>query len=231
MGDGSVGDPSIALLPLSGLVHFPHTELALRGSEPAFRQMVEDILAGEESQHWIGIVLPKPGWDPSARPHPDVYPDGTAGRILDTEFQTDGQTEVLLHGEFRFELRSEVLDGPYRRAVVHPLDEPWLNERDAGIVAVRSGLLEALRSLAGDLGERFPLDQTQVEGLAAGCFFEELVNRIAAALDLSDRHKLQLLHETLPERGLSVLSILQERQSLLDLVRPFRHLSPGTQQN
>ena len=56
---------------------------------------------------------------------------------MDLETLPDGHSDLLLYGEFRFELEREIA-GPYRQAVVRPVEEPWLNERDAGIVAVRT---------------------------------------------------------------------------------------------
>jgi hypothetical protein len=94
---------------------------------------------------------------------------------------------------------------------------------------VRKAIVEHLRSLAGELGDKLPLD---VDDLASGdCAFEELVNRIASRVDLPALRKLQLLHESLPERGLSVLSILRSRQQVIDMLRPFRKLASGSEHN
>ena len=112
---------------------------------------------------------------------------------------------------------------------MRPVAEPWLNERDAGIVAVRQGILRLLRSLTPELGDKLPLD---VEDLAANdCAFEELINRVAARVDVPAVRKLQLLTESLPERGLSVLSILRSRQQVVDLLRPFRRRGTDPERN
>jgi hypothetical protein len=107
------------------------------------------------------------------------------------------------------------------------VEEPWLNEHDAGIQAVRKAMTELLCQVAGETGERFPLVDSDLEELAGDCAFEELVNRIAAGLDLPALRKLKLLQQPLPERGLSILSILRNRQQVLDLLRPWRHLAGG----
>jgi hypothetical protein len=71
-----------------------------------------------------------------------------------------------------------------------------------------------------------------VDDLASGdCAFEELVNRIASRVDVPPVRKLQLLTESLPERGLSVLSILRSRRQVMDMLRPFRRLADGTERN
>jgi Lon protease-like protein len=232
MADGTDGGkPRIPLFPLPDVVHFPRTELKLQFFEPRYRRMVRDVVEKREETPWIGIVLLKSGWRPAPGAQPEIYPAGTAGRLMDVDFLPDGQARILLHGEFRFELCCEVGGEPYREAVVQPVEEPWLNERDAGILAVRGGILELLRSLAAELGERFPFGAEEADELGGRCLFEELVNRIAADLDLPPLRKLQLLHEALPERGLSVLSILRRRRQVVDQLRPYRHLARGSSLN
>ena len=176
-------------------------------------------------------MLVKPGLRLDSGGQPAIFPGGTAARIMDLETRPDGQWDILLYGEFRFELEREIADAPYRQAVVRPVAEPWLNERDAGIVAVRQNLLQILRYLAAELGETFPWDLEDLESLSGGCAFEELVNRVAARMDVPPLRKLQLLTESLPERGLSVLSILRSRRQVMDMLRPFRRLADGPEQN
>ena len=216
----------LPLVPLADLVHFPRTELRLHVVDPSYVQLIQDLAALDEDSRWLGVVLLKPGWD---RGRAEVFPGGTAARVLDLETLPDGRADLLLYGEFRFELERELGDGPYRRALVRPVEEPWLNERDAGVVAVRHAIVELLRPLCEELGDKLPLD---VDDLASGdCAFEELVNRIAARVDVPPLRKLQLLCESLPERGLSVLSILRSRRQVMDMLRPFRRLSEGSERN
>ena len=227
-GDKSSGK-RLPLFPLSDLVHFPHTDLKLEIFEQRYRRLVRDVLDGADSEsRWIGLVLLKPG--PRGQ-RPEVFPDGTAGRIVRCELLPDGRTQVLLHGEFRFELDHEIPGEPYRQALVRPIEEPLWNEGDAGIVLVKRALLALARSLAGELGDAFPLAAPELDGLAAGSGFEELVNRIAAELDLPAVQKLALLCESLPDRALSVLSILHSRRQVVAELRPFRHLSGQSQLN
>jgi uncharacterized protein len=226
--------PRLPLFPLADVVHFPRTELKLHVAEPACRRLVRDVIEQDENARWIGIVLLKPGPTLDAGGRPQVFPGGTAGRLLDAELLPDGRSNILLHGEFRFRLCREVADQPYRQALVEPVEEPWLNERDAGIVTVRSGIMALLRDLAAELGDGFPFSAEQVaelDELGGRCAFEELVNRIAADLDVPPVRKQVLLQEALPDRGLSVLSILRSRQLVIDRLRPFRHLAANNQLN
>jgi Lon protease-like protein len=218
----------LPLFPLPDVVCFPRTELKLLVEEPRYLRMVRDLMDREDDARWVGMVLLKPGWSQSYAGRPEVYSGGTASRLIDAENLPDGRSKILLFGDFRFELERELAgDAPYRLAEVRPVEEPWLNEHDAGIRAVRKSLTELLLQVAGETGERFPLNGAELEELAGGCAFEELVNRIASGLDLPPLRKLKLLQQPLPERGLAILSILRNRQQVLDLLRPWRHLAGG----
>ncbi len=219
----------LPLVPLPDLVHFPRTELRLHVIDPSYLPLVQDLARLDEDSRWLGVVLLRPGWNRDPEGRPAIFPGGTAARVMDLEALPDGRSELLLWGEFRFQLERELGDAPYRQALVRPVEEPWLDERDAGIVAVRQAIVELLRSLCQELGDKLPLD---VNDLASGdCAFEELVNRIAARVDVPPLRKLQLLTESLPERGLSVLSILRSRQQVVDMLRPFRRLAEGSENN
>lgn len=233
MADNSGDDTRLPLFPLPDVVCFPRTELRIHIFEARYRRMVEDLLSLEEDDRRIGLVLLKPGWGQAGGAgRPEIFPGGTAGLLVDVEKLPDGGSNLLLRGDFRFELRHELEGGePYRQAVVRPVEEPWLNERDAGIVAVRGAILDFLEKLAEEIGEPFPFDPDDREELTRHCAFEELVNRIAASFDLPPLRKFQLLTESLPERGLSVLSILRSRVQVLDMLRPFRHLAAGSEHN
>jgi Lon protease-like protein len=231
MTDGSDARPCIPLVALSDIVHFPRTALKVQVAEPRYLRLVHDLLAEDEEVRWVGVVLLKPGWGRDAAGRPEIFPGGTAGRLIEAERIADGSARILLVGDFRFELEEEVGDRPYRRGVVRPVEEPALDEEDAGIVAMRRALLERAGKLAAELGERFPFAAEELADLAGHCGFEELINRLAAACDLPPLRKLQLLTESLPERGLSLLSIFDGRRQVLDSLRPFRRLAGGSRHN
>jgi Lon protease-like protein len=220
----------LPLVPLPDVVHFPRTELRLHVNEPRYCRLLRDLEERDEESRWIGVVLLKPGWVQSYEGNPEIFPGGTAGRLMDIEELPDGSANVLLYGDFRFELERECASEPYRQAVVRPVNEPWLNEHDAGILVVRESILTNVRSLAAELGESFPLGNDEIEECEESPF-EELVNRIAAEIDVPVLRKLQLLVESLPERGLSVLSILRSRKQVVDQLRPYRHLADRSHLN
>lgn len=199
-------------------------------ADPSFEELVQDLEACEEDGRWLGLVLIKPGAG-AAADRPDVFSGGTASRVLYAETETDGTAVLVLYGEFRFELERELVQHSYREAVVRPLTEPWLNERDAGIVGMRKALLAILHGLREELGERFPVDADSFSQNAGTFDFEELINHLAAAVDLPALRKQKLLTEPLLDRGLSLLRILDRRRTLLDRLRPFRHLAASADHN
>ena len=230
--DDLLDDVTLPLFPLPNVVHFPHTNLKLQIYEPHYRRMVRDLLERDEEEPLLlGLVLLRPPAEGDDHDRPEVFPNGTAARLLEAEVLDDGSAGLLLHGEFRFSVEREVVGQPFRQAVVRPLAEPRLDERDAGLLAVRGGLLTLVRTLASELGSHFPVDFDKIEDLAHSRSFEQLVNRLAAELDLPPLRKLELLNASLPDRGLSLLSILRSRKQVVDQLRPYRHLAHRAAQN
>ena len=185
-GDGT----RIPLVPLPNVVHFPRTELKLHVVDPAFLPLVHELEEQDEDERWLGVVLIKPGPRFDAQGRPEIFPGGTAARVMDLETQPDGNTDLLLYGELRFELEREIADAPFRQAVVRLKEEPWLDERDAGIRAVRNDLLTQLRNLNEDLGEQFPWDLDDLEALSGGVAHPPLELRVVTATDCRcQRHR------------------------------------------
>src|ERR1044072_7432174 len=140
----------LPLFPLSDFVHFPHTDIEIHVAEPRFRRLVHDVAEQrDEERRWIGVVLMKPGLEGIAG-QPEVFHGGTAGRLVDVEILPDGRSNVLAHGEFRFELKREGASEPYPQALVLPIVEPQRDESDAGIRVVRGGIVQTTRSLAAE---------------------------------------------------------------------------------
>ncbi len=218
------------ILPLSDEVHFPHTELRLRIVEPEAVALVEELYLEAGGECRIGTVLLQPDGEPDARIEPSVFAAGTAARLIEVESGEQG-CDIVLRGEFRFEVEREIGEGPCREAWVRPILEPKLSEVDPEIRTVRRELLACAASLAGELGARFALDPEQVQDLFGELRFEEIVNRLAAHLDIAPLRKLQLLRDRLPDRALHLLSILRSRQQVLDILRPFRHLADNARLN
>lgn len=239
-------DQRLPLIPLSDLVHFPRTVVSLHVQEPRYRRLVRDLLTEEEEEsRLIGLVVVKPGHrrhgsgslgaklhGDAGHPHPrEIFPGGTAGRLVEVEALPDGRSNIVLEGQFRFVVRYEVTSEPYRRAVVEPVEEPTYSDADAGIQMVRGEILDLARLLAKETSGAFPFDQEKLMELSTHSSFEEVVNAFSAGLDVPTLRKLQLLVAALPDRALNLLSILKARHRVLELLRPFRPLAENAEHN
>jgi len=242
----SDNDQRLPLIPLSDLVHFPRTVVSLHVQEPRYRRLVRDLLTEEEEEsRLVGLVLVKPGHRRHGHeghgeqsrgddrlPHPrEIFPGGTAGRLVEVEPLPDGRSNIVLEGQFRFVIRYEVTSEPYRKAIVEPVEEPTYSDADAGIQMVRGEILDLGRQLAEETSGRFPFDQERLTELSTHSSFEEVVNEFSAGLDVPILRKLQLLVAALPDRALNLLSILKARHRVLELLRPFRPLAENAEHN
>jgi len=223
----------IPLFPLPDVVHFPRTDLKLHIFEPRYRRMIRDVVEREEPARWIGMVLLKPGPEPGFGQPPEIFPEGTAGRLVEVDYLPDGRSNIVLRGEFRFAVEREEEDLllPYRRALVRPLEETQVDESDPGVQTIRRELLVIARGLTEEMGEQFPVDAQDLAALTARSSFEGLVNGLAAQLDLPAVRKIDLLESALPERAVELLKILRSRRRVLELLRPYRSLADGAQWN
>lgn len=219
----------IALFPLPNVVHFPRTHLRLHIFEPRYRRLVKDLTKREELDRLIGMVLLKSALGtvgPSG-----IYSAGTAGRLVEVKPLPNGRSNIVLRGEFRFEVVEEVATQPYRQAIVRRIEEPSLNPADPALKAVRDEIVKLSQHIAKEVGKNFPLEGTSLKKLRDDLSFEELVNALAAHLDVPVLRKLDLLTHNLPERALEVLSILRSRQKVLDFLRPYRELASDPRWN
>lgn len=217
----------LPLFPLFDVVHFPHTALHLHVFEPRNRALVRDLEQRVLASPWIGIVLLKPD-GALADDRPEVYAAGTAGRLQAVEHLPDGTSNIVLRGEFRFEIERELDNRPYREALVRPIGELRVREDDPDVVELRRELSELVRALRHEIGDRFPVE---LAGLEPSGPFVALVNHVAADLDLPAPRKLELLAQPLPQRAELLTRILRSRRRVLDLLRPYRRFAVAAEAN
>ena len=183
--------PTLKIFPLGEVVLFPDTLLPLHVFEPRYRKMLADAMASDRT---IGMVLVR-GVDGPIRPappenpdHPEVYPVGCAGRIVEHESLEGGRSLIVLRGSVRFRIRRELESGePYRIVEAQALYEapvpaesmrPW---RDS----LRDLVAEYVSALGGD--------REPVERVFAKLDLEGLVNYLCASLPLTVVEKQSLL--------------------------------------
>jgi Lon protease-like protein len=176
---------TIPLFPLPTVVLFPNVLLALHIFEPRYRQMVNDVLAGERM---IGMVLLQPGYEEDYERTPPVYEIGCAGLVTHVERLPDGRFNLVLRGLERFRILSEEPTSSgvlYRRAAVVPLTEPAAPPPHELLKAERQKLETLLAPLfTGTLAAR---------GLPPQMPDDELINALAQYLELEPIEKQALL--------------------------------------
>jgi Lon protease-like protein len=172
---------SIPLFPLPNVVLFPQVLLPLHIFEPRYRQMVQDVAAGDEL---VGMILLRGEEDPTGSAR-DVYTVGCAGRLVRKVDLPDGRSNILLQGVREFVPREQQFDRPYRTAAVD-----WLPavERDFRLPAdTRQRMVACIRAALGakQEGAGILADPTVSD--------EMLVNLFAFALDFPVAEKQSLL--------------------------------------
>ncbi|MBZ0102552.1 MAG: LON peptidase substrate-binding domain-containing protein [Thermoanaerobaculia bacterium] len=218
----------LPLFPLPDLVHFPGTPLPLHIFQPRYRQLVAELLARPEQERRIGMILVARDADSGVS---ELLEPGCAGRLVAHQPLADGRSNIVLLGEFRFAVERELSGRPWRQAVVRPLSEqvPLLEAERADELGRE---ITALAAAVARLSEgRFPLDSAELGGAGRPGGLMELVNRLAARLDLPALRKQTLLADEPLARAGEIAGILRSRLRLLDSLDPFRHLAARSEAN
>ena len=137
----------LPIFPLPDVTFFPHTLLPLHIFEARYRAMITDCLARDRR---LSVVRLEPGYEAAYDGKPPVCPVAGAGRIVRCERLATGRFNVLLRGEQRIRIASEVpTDTLYRVAAAVPLtdvgaERPAVAELARTIRARCVQILEAL---------------------------------------------------------------------------------------
>lgn len=145
----------MAVMPMFplGTPLLPGSILPLHVFEPRYRQMVQDLLSGDD-QMCFGVVLIERGHEVGGG---DFRSDvGTVARVLDASVTADGRFAIAAVGEGRFRVAQWLPDDPYPVAEIElwpdvdaerPLVEPMVVESLTDRVR---RIAEQIRSLGGD---------------------------------------------------------------------------------
>jgi Lon protease-like protein len=206
------GEFLLPLFPLPDLVFFPNTRMPLHVFEPRYRQMVSDALTGEAR---FGIVLLRPGWQTNYYGAPPVYGCGTVGAIEQAVSLEDGRFNILVRGDVRFRIVSEVSRNPYRTARV--IAQPELVRKAEEAYAEREWLADLARQYLEYLPNQTPVPEIETVGL------ESLTNALIMSLNLDSEEKQKLLEvDDLVARSEQVGNELATRVETLRFLRPYR---------
>jgi ATP-dependent Lon protease len=110
----------LPILPLRGLVVYPHTAVPLTIGQPRSIRLIDEVVAGEA--RLIGLVASK---NPDLEvPEPkDLFQVGTVGLIHRLFRAPDGTIRLLVQGMSRFQLEEFVQHEPYLKASIKLIPE------------------------------------------------------------------------------------------------------------
>jgi len=222
----------LPLFPLPNVVHFPRTDLPLHIFEPRYRELIRNLLELPPAERLIGMVLSVREPDSESargRRQLRLLSPGTAGRLVAIEPREDGRFDIVLRGDFRFAILAEVEGRSYLRARVQPLPEE--TEDDSPLAGLARQLLGDAALLVGESGDDFPLAASDLVALSAPGRYAELVNRLAAGLDLPIVRRHYLLSLPLVERAQAVASVIASRRRFSAALTPYRHLAGAPERN
>jgi len=202
---------SLPLFPLSDVVLLPDGSVPLFIFEPRYRQMTRDALAGGQQ---IGMVTVRPDSLASMAGDPPIFQVGCLGRIAHAQERPDGTFHILLIGEARFRILSEIErtgDRLYRSARVALLEEelPHSSAERERLGERRRELLDLLARFVRGLGSAVDQPERALEGFER-LEPKHLVNAVAQSIPFRAVERQQVLESD---------SLLQRFEITCDLLR------------
>lgn len=176
----------VPVLPLPGVVLFPHTVLPLHIYELRYRTMVREALSGERL---IALATLMPGWEHDYQGSPAFHELGCIGRVDEIEWLPNDCYDLKLRGVVRARFTRVVREFPYRACEVEVLPSAPFDADDPLAAMERHALLEQMQKL-------LPLGFEAwfaPPALAPDAPFETLVNTVAQCARLDVESRLELL--------------------------------------
>ena len=193
--------PSVVpIFPLPNVVLFPHTYLPLHVFEPRYREMVHDA---SSRGRCLGMALLKDGWEDHYEESPQIFEQGTVGRMVSVKKMSDGRYNIVLQGLRRCVYEEQEVSTSYRQMKLSLLPEDKSETLDSPLlVHLADAAKEYLLSQKAD-------DQYQL--ISSGKMSDRvLVNSLSAGLDFSPDEKQFLLESE---------TLVQQAGRLVDLIR------------
>ena len=107
----------LSIFPLTGAILYPGLQLPLHIFEPRYRAMIGDALARDRR---IGMIQPQ-----AAREGAPLFAVGCMGKIEEVETSEDGRYNIVLTGEARFRVLSELqVSTPFRQVEAELIEDP-----------------------------------------------------------------------------------------------------------
>lgn len=203
---------TLPLLALRNAVIFPGAIYPITIGRDKSLRLIEDA---QKSHSVIGAV---PQNDVSVEDPKleDLFPYGTAARIIKTFEMPDGTMSVVLQGLKRFEIGALVSEEPYLRANVQYLEDMDADVKQPDVRMIAESLKEKAVAVlkASSLAPK-----EAANALRSIDDFNFLVNFIATTVDVENFHdKVELLkYEDMKVRAMKLLNVLDTQVELLKI--------------
>ncbi len=194
----------LPILPLSGLVLFPHLVAPLMVGRKNHIQLVDDAVVGDRL---IGVVASeKPEGDEEPSPK-NLFKKGTAAKVLKMMKLPTGGVSFLVQGVARIEIEEYVKEEPYFVARVKKLEEAPADGED--IEPLMSSLRQVFQRMA-NLFPNFPghVLMTAMNIKEPG----QLADLIAASIPVSLEDQQSILEELDPRERIKKVMVLVNRE-------------------
>lgn len=203
---------TLPVLPLREAVLFPGAIFPITVGR---KKSVKLILEAEKTGQIIGAV---PQYDavveePGAE---DIYPFGTAAKVVKTLLMPDDTYTAILQGVKRIHVDAVTSFEPYIEAQIHYLDDILAKHNNPDL----KGIMSALKDSAGQVIASSNVGSREViEALRSIDDFNFLVNFIATTVITENfEAKIDLLqYDDVVERAMKLLSILDSQLQLINV--------------
>ncbi len=201
----------LPVLPLRNMVLFPGVLLPVTVARPKSLNLVRNAFKNDKV---IAVCCQKNAGTEEPKSE-DIYPLGTAARVVRIFDLPDGAVTVILEGTERIMIDTITSQKPYMKAKVFVVEEIFPKKNDKRFLALVSQLKDLSVSI---------LKKTEGVPPEAGFALKNidnpptLVNYICVNFNLTvEQKQLLLQQEKLDERAIQLLEMLNKEQQLLDI--------------
>ncbi len=199
---------TVPVFPLSTIVFFPNTLLPLHIFEQRYRDMIKDA---QESEKLIAMALLKPGWEKEYFKNPGIFSIAGIGRIVTSETQADGKSNIVLYGLKRVKIVELFDDKSYRRAKIELLENVSENNNEE----LKEKILYSISNWNDMLDDKLKKYKIQVNPQLS---LAKLTDILASVLITNVFEKQKFLEElNIIKRAEMILSFLETRLKMIEI--------------
>ena len=213
LNDGDV----LGVLPLRNMVLFPGVLLPVTVGRPKSKKLVATAFKNDQ----LLAVCCQKAQDVQEPSSEDLYPVGTAGRVMRTLDMPDGNLMVILEGVERIHVQEIVGVRPYMKARVQTMPEEFPKRNDKEFVALVSSLKNVAEKIIKSM-ENLPAEAGMT--LRSIDNPPTLVNYICGNFGVRIADKQLLLEiDSIKDRALSLLEILNKEVKMLEMRKDIQN--------